>query len=66
MNKKVADKPATPRDPEPEFSGGLATLVGEGDEGVVVPLGDGAPPVDGDVAVESPVTLIASFWPASQ
>lgn len=73
MDKKLAaDKAVTTRDAAPEFSGGLATLVGGGDEGMLVPPGDGAPPVDGGVADEggvagdSPVTLMASFWPASQ
>lgn len=56
MDKKVAaDKAVTPRDAAPEFSGGLAALVDGGDEGMLVPPGDGAP-----------VTLTASFWPASQ
>lgn len=78
MDKKVADRPATPRDVAAlGDGGGVTSLAGTGVVGVVVPLGGvavlvlgvGAEPLLGEgagaevgVAVLL-LTLMASFWP---
>lgn len=70
MEKKVADKPATPRELAPLFDGGGAPVVGVVDGGAAEEggvAGEGGVAREGDGAVLLlPETLMASFWPALQ